>query len=277
MPEPKPPTFFTGLRVPLTGLAWIVRNPQSWKWLLCPILLFLGLLSAAGVFVYDRTASIYTWSSQTIGFLPDAIEPLFAGIIAAIGAVLIALGALLACWYGVSILASPFLDRISELAERSSDTPPSDLDASFSWKRFLKDVRLGVSHSLIAALLFIVVYIPLLLLSFVPGVNLVATPLAFVWSAIFLAREIMDYSLSRRSLSFGEKIGVMRTFSGLTLGMGLMGAAFMAIPLVNLLVLPSLIVGGSLAVTQMIAQTKRPIPDAMIAARPLEGIEADLA
>lgn len=133
----------------------------------------------------------------------------------------------------VSIVASPFNDLISGRVERVIKGSISDsLDSERFFKKFLKTILNELKKISLIIIISIIAFI----------IGMFFPPLAFIISALLLAVSFLDYSWSRKELSFGECLANIRKsfFSYL-----LTGSAFMAlisIPIVNLVVLPYAVV-----------------------------------
>ena len=84
------------------------------------------------------------------------------------------------------------------------------------------------------------------MISFVPVINILAPLIAGSWAAWSLALQYMDYPGDSDKLSFAEvrqRAGRQRLLS---LSFGLSALVAAAIPLVNLLLLPATVIGGTL-------------------------------
>lgn len=87
---------------------------------------------------------------------------------------------------------------------------------------------------------------PLLLLSLLPGVNLVASPLLLLWQAWFLGLEYASYPLQNRGLLFPEALALLRRAP---LGVTTLGGAVMVgltVPLLNILMPPVAVIAATL-------------------------------
>ena len=86
----------------------------------------------------------------------------------------------------------------------------------------------------------------LLLLTLIPVVNLVASPLLLVFGVWMMAVQYIDYQADNEKVSFIDTLRWMRGRRGLSLGFGFLVYIGMLIPLVNLLVMPSAVAGSTL-------------------------------
>ena len=87
---------------------------------------------------------------------------------------------------------------------------------------------------------------PLLALSFVPVVGIAAAVLLYAWSSFFLALQFSDPYLARRKLPRMEKIRRLRERFALSMGFGVALTALMLVPLLQIVLAPALVCGGTL-------------------------------
>lgn len=129
----------------------------------------------------------------------------------------------------VSIIASPFNDIISGRVERRLLNKTSE---EISSEKFFSKLLKILTNELKKISLIIVLSI----FSFIVG--LFFPPLAFAISALLLAVSFLDYAWSRKELTFSECLSNVRKsfLSYLVSGCAFMG--LIAIPIVNLFVLP---------------------------------------
>ena len=80
----------------------------------------------------------------------------------------------------------------------------------------------------------------------VPGGQVVAPPLMTLFTLFFLPLDYASYTLDRRRLSFRQKRQWLLGHAGSMLGFGLAAFLVCAIPVLNLLAMPVLVVSGTL-------------------------------
>jgi CysZ protein len=95
--------------------------------------------------------------------------------------------------------------------------------------------------------------VPLLLLFFVPLLNLLAPPAWLLFGAWMLAMEYLDYPLGNRGLLFSEVRARATEQRSLTLGFGIGVLCLTLIPLLNFVAIPSAVAGATrLALERMV-------------------------
>ncbi|WP_304639055.1 sulfate transporter CysZ [Pseudomonas sp.] len=203
--------LFLNLAVFIAGITWAVRRFRAWMEELVP--------------------QLPAW----LGFLEWLLWPLFAVVL------------LMVLFFSFTMLAnliaSPFYgflaDRVAERERGLVSAPPS-----------LKDVMLVVPRSVARELRKIGYYLPrligLLLLTLVPVINLIASPLLILFGIWMMAVQYLDYQADNDQISFTDMLRWMRGHRALSLGFGLPVYIGMLIPLVNLIVMPAAVAGSTL-------------------------------
>ncbi len=86
----------------------------------------------------------------------------------------------------------------------------------------------------------------LLLLSLVPVVGVMASPLTFAFTAWLMALQFTDLSFENHGQAFSDTRRTLRARMLAAMGFGLPVALALSIPVVNLLLLPGVVAGGTL-------------------------------
>jgi CysZ protein len=95
----------------------------------------------------------------------------------------------------------------------------------------------------------------LLILSLIPGLNLLAGPLWLAFNAWLVALEYHDFPLGARRMGFPEQRRVLGQRRALALGFGAAGVVALAIPGINLLAMPAAVIGAT-----HLAHERLPLP-----------------
>jgi len=94
---------------------------------------------------------------------------------------------------------------------------------------------------------FVAVVGPLTLIGFaVPGAQLVCGPAVFAFTVFFLPLDYSSYTLDRRHIAFRERRRWIVSRAPLMAGFGLAAFLACAVPVLNLLAMPLLVVAGTL-------------------------------
>lgn len=228
-----------GASYALTGLRWLpkagLRGFVALPLLINSVLFGLGIWWSAGQFErFDQ--AVQRGLPEWLAWLHWLLWPLFI------------LTALVVVFYTFTVLANviaaPFngllAARVEKLADprRARPRPPVEP----TWK----ELALSPLRELSKLLYFIGWALPLLLLSFVPVINVAAPVLWALFSAWMLALEYADYPLGQRGLTFREQRRLLRRHWPLTLGFGGMTLVLTLIPVLNFLVMPAAVIGATL-------------------------------
>lgn len=223
----------------LTGLRWLPKAGLR-SFVILPLLINIALFGA-GIW----------WGAGQLERLDQAIQRGLPGWLAWLHWLiwpLFVLTALVVVFYAftvvANVIAGPFngllAARVEKLAVPGS-APPCP-DAEPIWKELL----LSPLRELNKLFYFIGWAIPLLLLSFVPVINVAAPILWALFAAWMLALEYADYPLGQRGLSFRDQRRLLRRYWPLTLGFGGMTLALTLIPGLNFLAMPAAVIGATL-------------------------------
>lgn len=216
-----------------------IRQPGLRRFVVIPLLLNLVLFTAGIIWAVRRFGAwMEQWVPQLpawLGFLEWLLWPLFALVLLL---VLIFTFTMLA-----NLIASPFYgflaDRVAEQERGLVSAPPG-----------FRELLLVAPRSVLRELRKIAYYLPrlagLLLLTLIPVVNLVASPLLILFGIWMMAAQYLDYQADNDQVSFIDMLRWMRGHRALSLSFGLPVYLGMLIPLVNLLVMPAAVAGSTL-------------------------------
>ncbi len=259
------PGFRTGMLLPLRGMSALRQQRRAWPWLVVPMVLQLTLIVASIVlalrFGADLSASVEeaaaasSWLSWASGFLAVVSRILLSALLFVVFMV--------PTFSLTTMLASPAYDRISLLMERSTTAMAGVDDEPFSWRLFATDVGLGITHSLLALILYAALAVPLLVGALIPWPGaIVMSALGYLVSGFFAVRDAIDYSLSRERMAFGAKLRLLWKYRSTTLGMAASCVLLYLFPPLTLLTLPACVAGASLwyvRLKQLEPTTERPL------------------
>ncbi|MFN3582047.1 MAG: sulfate transporter CysZ [Pseudomonas sp.] len=216
-----------------------VRQPGMRRFVILPLIINLALFGALigwGITQFNLLmarllASLPAW----LGFIEWLLWPIFA------------LAILLVLFFGFSMLAnliaSPFYGFLAERVaeqERGVVSPPT------SYAEILKAIPRSIGRELRKISYYLPRLLGLLLLTLVPVVNLLASPLLLVFGVWMMAVQYIDYQADNDQVSFIDMLRWMRGRRGLSLSFGLPVYIGMLIPLVNLLIMPAAVAGSTL-------------------------------
>lgn len=237
--------LLAGLSYPLRALALINRTPRLWQYVVVPILvnvvvgaaLYLGLFATLWQLLQSRLAD------SPLGGALAVILGVVLGIAlaVAIGFVLVRFGIVLgAPWYG------QLSEKLEGMLSGSGELP-----ARLTAGEIAYDIWRALLFELKKLALFLACWLPSLLLLLIPGVGgLVYTVIGVLLGALISCLDFFDGPQERRRMSFRQKLGTVRALLPGSLSFGVVAAALVAIPLVNLLAIPLCVVAGNLFVLE---------------------------
>jgi CysZ protein len=213
----------------------LILKPELRRFVLIPFL--INLLVFSGL--------IWLGVSQFEGFMDRMLpQDSWLTVIRWLLWPLFALAAILVVFYTftlvANLIASPFNALLAEKVEwHLTGNPPPRQDAF--WKT-LPTVILSELHKLTYFLLRV---IPLLILFLIPGLNLLAPVLWFLFGAWFLTLQYVDFPMGNHGIGFGaqrehfkgKRLAALSFGSGITL--------LMMIPLLNFIAMPAAVAGAT--------------------------------
>lgn len=225
-----------GIRAFLDGLR-AARAPGLGRYTWLPALVSLVVIVSGLGVTFSYMDDLSAWLA---GNLPGWLE--FLNLI--LVPLLYLLGVLAGTWLFALLavlIASPFLGDLSIAVERRTfgDGPPQP-----------PSLWAGALAALGRELRKLTYYLPRLLLVFlatlIPLVNALAPLLWFLFGAWILAVQFCDYPTENRRRPFADTLALLKRHRGAALGYGACATLAMAIPLVNFLLIPGAVAGGTL-------------------------------
>jgi len=223
--------FLEGLR-----LIWRpgIRGFTLWP-LLITLLVFAALVGV-GIGQFDGLMNRVlpsgdNWWSETLRYL---LWPLFAL-------------ALLLVWYFLftivaNFIGAPFNGLLAERVEhhlRGTSAPESGS------LQLIREIIPALLNEVVKYSYFLVLALPLLLLSLIPVLNLAAPFLWLVFMAWVLGLEYTEYPMDNNGLRFRQVREQLRRRRLTSLGFGGMALLCTFVPGLNLLVMPAAVAGGT--------------------------------
>ena len=214
-------------------IRWLVLIP-----LCINILLFSSLTWLAGQWLGDWLQTIMTQVPDWLHWLIWIVWLLFivlALIIYSFGFTLLA-----------NLIGSPFYgllaERILLMESDNSNSRPTTALMQTAWQSFLRQLQLlgyFVPRTIGVGLLTMII-------SFIPAINLLAPLIAGAWAAWSLSIQYLDYGAEIDQVTLRDllKRGRQQRWRGMSFGFTVLIAS--AIPLLNVLILPAAVIGGTL-------------------------------
>jgi len=220
--------FFEGLR--------LIRQPGLRQYVVIPLIINVLVLTGAilyGVSQYDW------WMSYVEGSLPDFLSFL-GGVVAVLG-IIVGVALLLYTFTIVAnIIAAPFNAILSVKVEEKITGEPITSDTALHLV-FVRSITREVSKFLY----YLPRLIGLIVISFIPGLNAIAPFLWVAFGAWMMAVQYTDYAADNNEVSFSDLRSRLNNRKFQSLLFGFPAYFLLAIPLINLVLIPVGVAGGT--------------------------------
>jgi len=222
------------------GTFGLISKLKLWKYFTIPMLIsvvtFIIIFGSAyslsdNIGAFIAKIWIWDWGHNT-----------FETISSFIGGLIVLVIGLILFKHIIMALSAPFMSPVSEKIEEyvTGVKPHYHRNTTFS-QQLSRGIKISI-RNLSKELLFT---IPLLLLKFIPLVNIVSTILLFLMQAYYAGFGNMDYTLERH-FKYKESIQFVKKNRGLAIGNGIIFILMLLIPVVGfILVLPLSVTAAS--------------------------------
>lgn len=225
-----------GIQQFVTG-ARIARSPSLVRYSWTPAL-FSALIIGSGLAL--AVGYISTFSTRLVAQLPD-----WLGFLDQILRPLLYLfGLLFGAWifgFLAVVIAGPFLGNLSRKVEvlEGHETPADT-------RSFARNILAGINREFRKLGYYLPRLFLVVLITLIPVINLISPIIWFLFGAWTMAVQFTDYPTENRNRPFTDTLALLRRHRGTALGFGGVTTLFLAIPLVNFLVIPIAVAGGTL-------------------------------
>lgn len=142
-----------------------------------------------------------------------------------------------------NLVSAPFNSLLSEKVESilTGKKPSSEISfkgISKEMSHTLKREWSKIKYYLLRALLLIILF-------FIPGINIIASFLWFVFSCWMMAVEYVDYPIDNRKMDFKTLHQYLRKHCLTSLGFGFAVIIASLIPIINFAIVPAAVIGGT--------------------------------
>ncbi len=213
----------------------MLKQPGLRRYVVLPLIINTLIMSFATWWGGSRISG---WIDQLVGWLPDWLSWLYWLLMPL---ALLTLLFVMAYFFSTLLvaLASPFNGLLSEGVEKMyGEVLPEE--------SVLALVKRTLGRELTKLGYLLPRYLLLLLISFIPGVNLISPLLWFWFGSWVVALQYVDYSFDNHGRSFPEVRKQLAGDNLTALGFGALIAGLMMIPVVNWFVMPAAVIGATL-------------------------------
>lgn len=217
----------------------LIKQPGLRLFVIAPLiintLLFYWMVMASYDLFGGWMAALMEWLPEWLSFLEWLFWPLYAVAIIMI---------LAYCFVAVAnLIGSPFYGMLSEKVEQhlSGET----LTGDNSWKALIATIPRSLAREVHKLVYYVPRAIILLILGFIPGINLIAGVLWFGFSSWMMTLQYVDYPADNNNKSFAQ----LKTFAAErrwpSLSFGMLVYVVAMIPIVNLVAVPAAVCGAT--------------------------------
>lgn len=206
----------------------MVLRPGLRRYVILPIMINIILFTSAFVLLYEQLDDwLHNLLPYQLTWLTWLIMPLLF--------LALSLGVFYSFGLIANLIGSPFSSQLAQTIElQLGGHPPS---ANANLKGTLRSTFIGLMTQLSALLYQLIRLVPLMLLFWVPGINLIATLVLIGFSTWMLALAYMATPMGNHDMAFREVRDICGQHKALVFGLGTGLLLLTWIPGLNLLVL----------------------------------------
>lgn len=238
-------SFVAGARYPVRGLGWLTK-PGLRRYVALPLIintLLFGGLIYWGLGAFDGLAT--DLNTYLAGWLPDWLDWLATALYWLLWPLFV-VTVLVVVFYTFTLVANiiggPFngmlAEQVENLVHPAHNRPPA--------RPLWQEIAITPVAELKKLVYFIGWALPLLVLFFIPLVNLAAPLLWLAFSAWMLALQYADYPMANHRIDFKDQRRQLAKKRGLVLGFGAMVLLLTLIPVLNFVSMPAAVIGATL-------------------------------
>lgn len=243
----------------LEAASLLRRHRSLWAPALLPVLLAAAAAVSAGSLFVAYAEELHRWVARALPVLSVtawwewfwigpglALFWLLPKLALVLGFVL----AVVVAFVLANLLAAPFHDVLSRRAEAIVTGSVDELKADTFWGEVRAALRSVVEEAKRTAFYLVLLAIVVGLGMIIPGAQLLVPPALLVITLLFLPLDYASYALDRRGHSFVERRAWLSRHRGAMLGFGAAAFGLCAVPGVNFVAMPVLVVAGTLLVVR---------------------------
>lgn len=243
-------SFFSGAKYAFSGFK-LISKPRIRKYVAIPFLINLVLFSTVLWFGSNWIDSlIKSWLPGWLEWLEYLIWPIMAFLALA---VIFSTFTLIA-----NLVGAPFNSLLAEAVETRLSNQELANNPKLTGFNFAKDIFISIKSEIGKLIFFTLRAIPLVILSIIPGINIVAPFLWFLFGAWMLVHEYMDYPMSNNGYQFSQQRAVLQEKRFTIFGFGISIMLMTLIPIVNFFAMPVAVAGATMMWHEQFKQGKAP-------------------
>ena len=212
------------------GSFGLITKLKLWKYFIIPIIISVVTATIIGFTAYGLSDNIGVFIAKI--WIWDWGKETFTTITSVLGAIIVLVIGLILYKHIVLAFSAPFMSPVSEKIEThiNGGLIHNHRKTSFQ-EQLVRGIRINV-RNLTKELL---ITLPILLLKFIPGVNIISTILLFLVQAYYAGFGNMDYTLERH-LNYKDSINFVKKNKGYSIGNGIVFMLCLLIPVVGIII-----------------------------------------
>lgn len=240
--------ILSGIRA-YTGAFSLISKLKLWKYFAIPIVISVLTATVIGFTAYGLSDNIgvflakiwiWDWGKETVTTITSFVGGIFVLVIG-----------LILYKHIILALSAPFMSAVSEKIEIHLN---GDLKHNHRKTSFQEQLWRGVRINIRNLGKEILITMPILLLKFIPVVNIFSTILLFLVQAYYAGFGNMDYTLERH-LNYKKSINFVQKNKGVSIGNGIVFMLCLLIPILGIIiVLPLSVTAASVKTVELLNQ-----------------------
>ena len=227
--------YFSGLKYAFKGFA-LINNKGIRRYAFVPLLVNISIFSFA---IYTGFTQFDSWMHSLLGsisWLPDWLEKGITWVLLPLFTVLILIATYYTFTVIANLIAAPFN---SMLAYKVEQHLRGTVIAEGATEQSVMSVMGRTLSSEAKKLAHMLKWlIALLIITIIPGLNVIAPFAWMVYGAWMLSLEYADYPMSNHDMFFKDEVGLLKKNRFLSLGFGSGVMLLTVIPIVNFFAMP---------------------------------------
>ena len=232
-----------------SGALELISKLKLWKYFAIPILISVLTATIIGFSAYGLSDNIGSFIAKI--WVWDWGKGVVTTIASFVGAIFVLVIGLILYKHIVLALSAPFMSAVSEKIETHIN---GNLNHQHRKTTFQEQLWRGIRINIRNLGKEILITIPILLLKFIPVVNIFSTILLFLVQAYYAGFGNMDYTLERH-LNYKESINFVGNNKGTSIGNGIVFMLCLLIPVIGIIiVLPLSVTAASVKTVALLNQ-----------------------
>ncbi|WP_282073438.1 EI24 domain-containing protein [Polaribacter atrinae] len=221
--------IFSGISA-YAGSFSLISKLKLWKYFIIPIVISVVTATIIGFTAYGLSDNIGQFLAKI--WIWDWGKETFTTITSVIGAIFVLVIGLILYKHIILALSAPFMSAVSEKIEIHIN---GDLEHKHRKTSFQEQLWRGIRINIRNLGKELLITIPILLLKFIPVVNIFSTILLFLVQAYYAGFGNMDYTLERH-FNYKDSINFVGKNKGISIGNGIVFMLCLLIPVIGIII-----------------------------------------